>query len=186
MLKSARVRLTPSNPMVSFSSRGGREPVGYLDPFEDTGSFVIEAIAYAGDGQDELWVLWFWLDFLAELRYIDMQTMYPGMRLLAPDLFEQYLARENLATVDNEHLEQIEFGRGQSNLLPGELDPPHGKIDGERTNLEAWFGTMRRLDDTAQGDAHPRQHFVDAEGLGDVVISSQVERLHLIALGILG
>src|SRR5581483_357095 len=185
MLKRARVRLTPSASMVYFSSRGWRESVGYLDPLEDAASFVIETVSHSGDSQDKLWMFWLWLDFLTELRYIDVQAMDSGVRLLSPDLFEQYLARENLATVDNEHLEQIEFGRGQGDLLSGELNSPPRKIDGERTDLEAWFGAVWWLDDAAQGNAHPCQHFVDAKGLGDVVISSQVERLHLVAFGIL-
>ena len=36
----------------------------------------------------------------------------------------------------------------------------------------------------AEGSAHARQQFLDAEGLGDVVIGAGIERNHLVPFGV--
>src|ERR1700719_3119430 len=64
---------------------------------------VIEAVAHAWDSQDELRSLRHRFDFLAQLRYVDMQAVGSGVRLVPPHLFQEHLPRENLAPVDDEY-----------------------------------------------------------------------------------
>src|SRR6266849_781407 len=144
-----------------------------------------EAVADAGDGQDKTWSLEDRLDFLAQLRHIDMEAMCFGMCIGPPNLFQQHLARENLAAVGDEDLEQVVFGGRQGDLPPINLHPPPCEIDGERACLKPRLGTARWLDHATQNDPHARQHLLHAEGLGDVVIRPQVERFNLVAFGVL-
>src|SRR5581483_8567512 len=148
-------------------------------------SQVIEAVAHAWNGQDELRSLRCGFDFLAQLRYIDVQAMRSGVRLLSPHFFQKHLSCKNLAPVDDEDFEQVKLGGGQRDFLPVEYDLPSRKIDAERTVLKAWFGSTGWPHGAAQGDPHARQHFFNAKGLGDVVIGPQVERFDLVAFGIL-
>src|SRR2546428_9013342 len=73
---------------------------------------VCEAVADAGNGQDELRAFRNWFDFLAQLRHVDMQAVRLGVRLGPPDLVQQHLPRENLAAVGDEDFEQVVLGGG--------------------------------------------------------------------------
>src|SRR6202521_1086294 len=114
-----------------------------------------------------------------------MQAVGSGVRLFSPNFFQEHLAGENFAPVDDERLEQVELGRGQCDFMLTEFDLPPREIDGERTRLETWLGSIWRLDSPAQSDSHASQYLVDAEGFSHVVVGSQVKRFDLIAFGIL-
>src|SRR2546428_285075 len=98
---------------------------------------LAEAVADAGDGQDKTWSLEERLDFLAQLRHIDMEAMHSGMRIRPPNLIQQHLARENLTAVGDEDLEQVVFGGRQGDLPPINLHPPPGEINGEQAHLKS-------------------------------------------------
>ena len=76
-------------------------------------SRVIEAVAHARNSQDELRPLRVGFDFLAQLSDVHVQAVRASVGLFSPDLFQKHLPGENLAPVNNEYLEQIEFGGGQ-------------------------------------------------------------------------
>ena len=110
--------------------------------------------------------------------------MRPGVRLGPPDLVQQCLPRENLAAMDDEDLEQVVLRRGQGDLPSINQHPSLCEIDGERPCLKPRLSTTRRLNQATQGDSHPGQHLVHAEGLGDIVVCPQVERLDLVAFSV--
>src|SRR6266699_7273041 len=110
-------------------------------------NLVSEAVADAGDGEDETWSLGVWFDFLAQLGDINMEAVRPGMRLVSPDLFQQHLPCEKLATVGDEDFEQVVLGGCQTNLSPMYLYPPPCEINGERPGLKPWLGAAWCLSD---------------------------------------
>src|SRR5215467_4477817 len=146
--------------------------------------FIVETIAHARDGQDKLRTCEDRFDFLAQLRDIDMQAMSPDLRLGPPDLTQQHLACENLATVGDEDLEEIVFGGCQGDLLTVNMNGTHGKIDGERACFKLWLGATWWLDHATQNNTHASQHLLYAKGLGDVVVGSQVEDFDLVAFSV--
>src|SRR5262249_514691 len=137
-------------------------------------SRVVEAVAYAGDGQDKLWAFGDWFDFLAELCYIDVQAMCTCVGLGPPDLFEQHLAGQELAAMADEDFEQVVLGWCQGDISTVEQDSPLREVDGQGAGLEMGGGTSWGLGNMAQGYSYSGQHFVDAKGFGNIVICSQV------------
>src|SRR5579859_2393069 len=146
---------------------------------------VIKAVADAWNSQDELRPLGGRFDFLAQLCDVHMQAVRSSVGLFSPDLFQEHLAGEKLAPVNNKHLEQVEFGGGQGNFLLAELDLPPREIDRKRAALKARLCSAGWLDGPAQGNAHTSQHLFDAERFRDIVVRTQVERLDLVAFGVL-
>ena len=47
-------------------------------------SFIVEAIAYAGNGEDKAGAIGSWLDLLAQLSDIDMQAMSTSLSIFSP------------------------------------------------------------------------------------------------------
>src|SRR5260221_1519080 len=133
---------------------------------------VIETVTNARNGEDQARVLGVRFDFLAQLRHVDMQAVCPVMGLDSPDIFEELLPRENLATMGDEDLEQVILRGRQGNLSPIDLHPPPREINREWSRLKPWLGAARGLCGASQGNAHARQHLVHAEEFGDVVIGS--------------
>src|SRR5215472_4577090 len=146
--------------------------------------FIGETVTNAGNGEDQSRVLRVWFDFLAQLRYIDMQAVCPVMRLGPPDVFEELLPRENLATMGNENLEQVILRGCQRDLSPVDLHPPPREINREWSRLKPWLGAARGLCCASQGNAHASQYLVHAERFGDIVVGSQVERFDLVAFSV--
>src|SRR5215472_13687449 len=145
---------------------------------------IDETVTNAGYSEDQSRVLWVRFDFLAQLCHVDVQAVCPVMRLLSPDIFEELLPCENLATMGDEDLEQVILCGCQRDLSPVDLHPPPREINREWSRLKPWLGAARGLCCASQGNAHASQHLVHAEGFGDVVVCSQIERFDLIAFGV--
>src|SRR2546421_9763270 len=126
-----------------------------------------------------------WFDFTTQLANIDVQVMRLGTIACAPYLREQHLASHNFTTVLDESLEQIIFGRSQLDLLSIYLHEALGKINFEWPGSKSRLSSSLYLGRMTQCDSYARQHFIHTEGLGYVVVGTQVKRLHFVAFGVL-
>ena len=100
----------------------------------------------------------------------------------APDVGEQPLGGEGVAGVGEQDLEQAQLQAGQ----------PHGLAAAHRHRLqleveaEVAGGERHRLllAGPPQQGPHAGEQGARAEGLGEVVVGAEVERLHLVLLGV--
>ena len=75
--------------LISKLKRTEREPIRTpVDLSRGVSVVTAEAIAYTRNGEDEAWVSRVWLDFPAQLTYVDMQVMRFGTITRAPYLGE--------------------------------------------------------------------------------------------------
>src|SRR5215471_2892378 len=75
-----------------------------------------EPIANARHRENKLWALGDWLDFLTQLRHVDMQAVHSFVCLGSPDRLQQHLPCEQLATMRDESLEQVVLGGRELDL----------------------------------------------------------------------
>src|SRR5580704_6912860 len=85
----------------------------------------------------------------------------------------------DLSRMSGQMDEQVKLLRGEVDWAPENADQVSVGIDDEIASLE---GSSRAFRRAAQVGAHSGQQFLDAEGLGDVVVSAGVQCLDLGAL----
>src|SRR5579871_1922327 len=94
----------------------------------------------------------------------------------SPDLLEQHAVGEHFVWMANENLEKLVFGGRQMDLMPIDSHPPvleiHRQVPGSEDRLSA----LRRPSDMAQSNPKPRHELTYAEGLAQVIISTEIER----------
>ena len=99
----------------------------------------------------------------------------------SPDLFEQKAMREDFTGVLDERCQQLVLQRREMHRLLTHHDLPGPQIDGELTDSKD-----RRRISAARGvpqrGPHPGQQLGDAKRLGDVVVRSAIQGLHLLRL----
>ncbi len=118
----------------------------------------------------------FVFQFFAELSDEDAEVFGLMRGLSAPDGSEQGAVRHDLARMPGEVEHQVElFGR-EVNRLALHGDSVRGCIHDEVAGLDGGGGAFGC---TAKMGAHAGQQFLNAEGLGDVVIGAGVEGLNL-------
>ncbi len=141
--------------------------------------FIVEAIADAADGDDELVA-----DLLADMAEVDVYDAGFAEVFAAPDLFEQLLAGEDAAAIFGEGAQEVEFEGGEvyGDIVHG--DEARARVDadvaeGEGGRLEA--SAAARLD-AAEGGFDAGSEFARGEGFGDVVICADGEADDLVGL----
>src|SRR6516162_400054 len=115
-----------------------------------------------------------------ELRQIHTQIMGFGGIRRAPDLFEEFLAADQLAPIAHQHLEHAPFGRGEMHLGTFLGDLLGGQVDGERLGLDDRLIHFGRRGIAAHGGAQPCEKLVHPKGFGDVVVGAGVQCLDLV------
>src|SRR5258705_10359847 len=76
-----------------------------------------EPVPDAMDGNDVPGILWFRLDFLAQLGHVHVDGACEGDVLIPPDGIERPLPRDDFTTVLYEELQQFELAVGQLDQL---------------------------------------------------------------------
>ena len=100
-------------------------------------------------------------------------------RLRSPYRCEQGAMRDHFAGVARQVEQQFEFLGREVNGFARNFDAVGGGINHKITGHNGRLGALRGA---AQMGPHPRQQFLDAERLGDVVVGAGVERLNFGAL----
>jgi hypothetical protein len=100
-----------------------------------------------------------------------------------PDLLEQHAVGQNLVGVRGEGLQQAVLGRREVDLASGDRDAATLEIDFQVAGAKYRVRTGRRARRVPQSDANAGEKLIDPEGLGQVVVSTNVERNHLVPLG---
>src|SRR6185369_14610759 len=88
-----------------------------------------ELVPGAVDGEDVLGFLGRSLDLLPQLRHEVVDRARRRRLLIAPDLVEDLLARDDLAGVRDQVAEQIELARGEVDPLPAAVRLVRAEID---------------------------------------------------------
>src|ERR1017187_8264844 len=133
----------------------------------------LEAIAGAPDRLQVTRILRIRFDFFPDAAYINVDGTRSDVRCVTPDRIEQLVARENAPSVPHEVIEQAEFGGGSRDLFAANCQGHGGRIN---VNLVDFGGQGRqRALETAQDGLYARHKFARAEGLGDVVIGTQLQ-----------
>ena len=93
-------------------------------------------------------------------------------------MLDQFGARDHAPGVVHQISEQPVFVAGELDRIAVDRDAPGARIEPHRSADEFAFGVADRA---AQQRAHARQHFLEMEGLGDIIVGAGVEALHLVA-----
>ena len=141
-------------------------------------SFRDETVADPGFRLDVL-LASFCLEFLAQLAYEDAQIFGLVCGLGSPDRGEQGAVGHNFSRMASQVEEQVEFFWGEMDGLAEDGDAVSVRIDYEVARLHRGRGAFGSA---AQVGADPCKQFLDAEGLGDVVVCARVEGFDLGAL----
>ena len=118
-------------------------------------------------------------DLLAHLTDEGAQVLDLFAAICAPHGGEQAGIGHDAAGADHEAVQNVEFLAGEVHGLAAPGDAALDGIEANFADLDGRiFGAGRSLD-AANGGADAGNQLARAEGLGDVVVCAQVERLHL-------
>src|SRR6478752_1467282 len=115
------------------------------------------------------------LELAAEVRHEDLDRVRGGERVVAPDLFEEALARHDDPLVAHQVLEQLELALRQLDHAIATRDLVRVRVQRE-VGDDQRGGAARRA--APQQGAQPGQQLLALEGLDEVVVGARVEPLH--------
>src|SRR5689334_10542655 len=102
----------PSSPAMSRTFRLAALALWYcrtsILTFRIHSSSSHEPVSGAVDSKEKSWLLRIGLEFLAQAHQVGVHCARGGITLIAPDLFEQAIAAEDLARMADEILQQLE------------------------------------------------------------------------------
>lgn len=141
-------------------------------------AFGDEAVSNPGLRLDVL-AAGFTFELFAELSDEDAEVLRLVGGLASPDGGQERAMGDDLAGVASEMEQEVEFFRGEVNGLTLHRNGMGGHIDDEVARFDGGGGAFRRA---AEVGAHAGHEFLDAEGLGHVVVGAGVEGFDLGAL----
>ncbi len=176
-----------AHPTAARSLSGSRRAGGRIAA-ANARSVLGEAIADPPHREDQLGVLRIALDLLAQVGDVDVAGPDVSAELGLPELLHDLLAREDLARVLGEQPQHLELRAGQVDRLPSDGDQVACQVDRHRAGLDRGaLHAARTIQFTAaQLRPHPAEQLAHREGLGDVVVRTDLEPDHLVDLGVLG
>ena len=87
-------------------------------------SLIAKAIACARNCQKQVWVRGVGFDLSSQLTDVDMEKVSLLVMVSSPHLGEEHPRRHNLATIFDQHLEQVILGRSELHLIPVHRNVP--------------------------------------------------------------
>ena len=101
-----------------------------------------------------------------------------AVEVLVVEMLDQFGARHHAAGVVHQIGQQPVFVAGELDRIAVDRDAAGAGVEPHRPAVELALGVAGRA---AQQRAHARQHFLEMEGLGDIIVGAGVEALHLVA-----
>ena len=107
----------------------------------------------------------------------------PGLDSVGPQTRDDHPVGQHLVGVRDEEFHQIPLGRRQVDVSPPGRQPPslHVELQIAEADNRIGAGVGRAACRSATPD--PRQQLVDTERLGQIIVSTEVERDNLVTLG---
>ena len=130
-------------------------------------------IAEAAHGLDDLDA-----ELLADAADEHFDGVGVAVEVLVVEMLDQFGARHHAPGVMHQIGEQPVFVAGELDRIAVDRDAPGARVEPHRPAGEFALGVAGRA---AQQRAHARQHLLEMEGLGDVIVGAGVEALHLVA-----
>src|SRR3954466_15830411 len=117
------------------------------------------------------------VDLVAQVADVDVDDVRAVLVVVVPGVLEQLVAREDLAGVAHERLQELELLGRQVYLAVAPPDPAGGGVELQVADLEH----RRALDRAATGEgAQARQQLGERERLGEIVVRAGVETRHAV------
>src|SRR5712691_460958 len=123
-------------------------------------------------------------EFLAKPKHVSVDGAVEAAGIVAPDLLDQVIARIGSAGVGGEQVEQLELLRREVELQVADARGAADRID-RQVSLDGRFALRRRIPQElhpAEDRPYARQELADREGLGQVVVGSDLESEHAVYL----
>src|SRR5436190_6705195 len=118
------------------------------------------------------------LDLFSHASDIHVHASRCDAAVISPDSIQQMISRKNHAGVRGQIVKEAELQCAEFNVTPRNAHRMRGGIDVQIASLEVaslWRGFV-----PSQQCPNPRDEFAHAEGLCDVVISSEFEADHAV------
>ena len=141
---------------------------------------VAQRVADAADRVDEP-RLAAGLGLAAQVADVHVERVRAEAEVVAPDALVDHRAREHLARVAQEQLEQRELGARQLDRLAVARHLARPRVQLEIAERELLALVVRG--DTAKQRAQPREQLVEGERLDEVVVRARVEPGHAVVHG---
>jgi hypothetical protein len=149
-------------------------------------STLIKLVAHAVDGLDVDRLPGIRLYLLAQVLDVDVHRAFKALQIVAKDPVQKLQPGKGPSRFPGQHLQQLEFaGREVHDLAPH----PHlvaAAINGQVAKAHLRRTLSSILSDPAQHRPHLGHQLAGAEGLGDVIIRTQIQADELVLLGGLG
>ena len=118
--------------------------------------------------------------FSADIGHIYPKDLVVGVHVGAPDGFDQVRIGQYLAGILCQKGQQLIFDLGQMNFLPCQSDKAFVEV---YFQLQCFvFAVLYGEVSAAQGGPNAGHQLRRSEGLRQIVVSAQVQRLHLVLL----
>ena len=117
-------------------------------------------------------------ELLADAADEDLDGVGVAVEILVVEMLDQLGARHHAAGMVHQIGQQPVFVRGELDRIAVDRDPAGAGVEPHRAAGEFALGVADRA---AQQRAHARQHFLEMERLGHIVVGAGVEALHLVA-----
>src|ERR671919_89049 len=101
------------------------------------GSWLAEAVAAPGDGEDQRRLLRLDLELLPQVADVDVDRARVAVGAVAPDRAQQLLAIERVAGTAHQPREQLVLAERQLDRAPVDADPALLLVERHRPDLEA-------------------------------------------------
>src|SRR3954471_2395033 len=159
-----------NSPFGASNSVSFRQGFGFFP----AGLFLAENISDTPRGVDELGVSRVALYLLTEVADVDIDRALVA-ELVPPYPAQKGAAREHPAGARGEGHEQLELRVGEVHLLAVGRHPAAGEVDPQPVVRQLVWALARRDRCAAHDRPHPRHEFPDGEGLGHVVVRTELQ-----------
>src|SRR5829696_7898779 len=140
-------------------------------------SFLAERVADAAHCLDQTWLA-AGFGLAAEVADVDVERVRGEAEVVAPDALEDDRARQHLAGVEHEQLEQVELGARELDAVSASPDLTRLGIELEVREAQ---DTVDRRGAAAQQRPHSREQLVQSKGLDEIVVGAGVEAFYSVS-----
>ena len=123
------------------------------------------------------------VDLLAQLADEDVDGAVAPRLAAAPEPLHQLVARDDAAALARERVEEAELGRRQLGALAVDERLHDGRVDAQLLDLDRVAARdLLGADAAPGGDANAGDELLHGEGLHEVVVGPELERVHAVVL----
>ena len=117
-------------------------------------------------------------ELLADAADEHLDGIEVAVEILVVEMLDQFGARHHAAGVMHQIGQQPVLVRGELDRIAVDGDAAGAGVEADRAAGEFALGVAGGA---AQQRAHPRQHFLEVKGLGNIIVGTGVKTLHLVA-----